>query len=78
MHDPGCKEMFEKDDAKLVATVAARWPRSPSYFHSFGMSENYYILAEIPLSTNVLSLLFAKYIGASFLDNHKFHKQEKV
>ena len=61
-----------------MASVAARWPRSPSYFHSFGMSENYYILAEQPLSSNVLAMLCRKFTGASFLDNLKFHDKEQV
>ena len=78
MSRTGSQDMIERDEARLVASVAARWPRSPSYFHSFGMSENYYILAEQPLSSNVLAMLCRKFTGASFLDNLKFHDKEQV
>ena len=40
---------------KLVSSIPVR---KPAYMHSFGMSENYFILAEFPLVVNSLSLLF--------------------
>ncbi|ELU09558.1 hypothetical protein CAPTEDRAFT_212572 [Capitella teleta] len=45
--EPGCAEPLE--NAQLVCSVPARWPSYPSYFHSFGMTENYIILVEQPL-----------------------------
>lgn len=40
---------------KLVSSISVR---KPAYMHSFGMSENYFILTEFPLVVNSLSLLF--------------------
>jgi len=40
---------------KLISSIPVR---KPAYMHSFGMSENYFILTEFPLVVNSLSLLF--------------------
>ncbi|KAF8360441.1 bcmo-2 [Pristionchus pacificus] len=43
-------------DASLVASVDHA-PEGPAYYHSFGMSENYFILMESPLRFNMLSMM---------------------
>lgn len=40
---------------KLLTSIPVK---KPAYMHSFGMSENYFILTEFPLVVNSLSLLF--------------------
>ena len=40
---------------KLISSIPVR---KPAYMHSFGMSENYFILTEFPLVVNSLALLF--------------------
>lgn len=40
---------------KLLSSIPVK---RPAYMHSFGMSENYFILTEFPLVVNSLSLLF--------------------
>lgn len=62
----GSSELFEK--AEIVGQVSAQWKMSPCYFHSFGMSENYYILVEQPLCINILKLFTAKFRGKAFAD----------
>ncbi|XP_056646620.1 carotenoid isomerooxygenase [Diorhabda sublineata] len=52
------KSMFEK--ARIVASVPARWRLHPSYMHSFGITDNYYIIVEQPLSISVLGLISSK------------------
>ncbi|KAG5872558.1 hypothetical protein JTB14_033977 [Gonioctena quinquepunctata] len=50
--------MFE--NAKIVASVPARWPLNPSYMHSFGITENYFIIIEQPLSVSISGLVTAR------------------
>ena len=51
------------ESAEIVATVPAENKRKPSYFHSFAMTENYFILLELPLVFNVWSLISSKLRG---------------
>ena len=37
------------ENAEIVASIPARHKHSPSYFHSFGMSEDFVIFVEQPL-----------------------------
>lgn len=42
------KSMFDK--ATIVASIPARWIFNPSYMHTFGITENFFIIVEQPLS----------------------------
>ncbi len=53
--------------------VLAELPvKEPSYLHSFGMSENYLILAEFPLRVNPLRLALS---GKPFITNYQWHPE---
>ncbi|XP_067670849.1 carotenoid-cleaving dioxygenase, mitochondrial-like [Haliotis asinina] len=45
--------------SKLVASVTAEHSMHPSYFHSFGMTDNYYVFVEQPMLINVWKILAA-------------------
>ncbi|KAL1493902.1 hypothetical protein ABEB36_009584 [Hypothenemus hampei] len=47
-------------EAKIVASIPARWRLHPSYMHTFGITENYYIIVEQPLSISLPSLVALK------------------
>ena len=51
------------DKAEILATVPVQSRLKPSYFHSFGITENYVILIENPLVMNVLKLMTSKLRG---------------
>ena len=38
---------------------------SINYFHSFGMTENYYVYVEQPMYINILKILTKKLIGSA-------------
>jgi len=40
-------------DAQIKAQIKPRWRMNPAYFHSFGMTENFFILGESPLVMDV-------------------------
>ena len=70
--------MVDADSVKLVATIPSRWPLNPCYFHSFGMTEHFYILIEQPLHVNILKLKYMKYLNKSYAQAMKFEPKEKV
>ena len=72
----GCQEPLE--NAELVCTIPAQWKRKLSYFHSYGMSENYFILVEQPLVIDVIGLLMAKFMGKSFEEMMTFEPEMRV
>ena len=43
--------------AESVAVVPARHAFHPTYCHSFGMSENYFIFCETPVTMNLIKTL---------------------
>ncbi|CAH1128203.1 unnamed protein product [Ceutorhynchus assimilis] len=59
IHFPKSDKMFE--DAKIVASIPARWPLHPSYMHTFGITDNYFIIVEQPLSISIPSLVALKF-----------------
>lgn len=47
--------MFEK--AHIVASIPARWPLHPSYMHTFGLTDHFFIIVEQPLSLSIPSII---------------------
>ncbi|XP_058120242.1 carotenoid isomerooxygenase isoform X1 [Anopheles ziemanni] len=54
-HGPG---MFE--NARIVASVPARWKFHPGYMHTFGITENYFVIVEQPLSVSVPTMVVSQ------------------
>ncbi|PIK44851.1 hypothetical protein BSL78_18299 [Apostichopus japonicus] len=63
---------FPSADLQRDSTVLCQIPASsslyPSYYHSFGMTENYIVFVEQPLTINVLKILTAAYGRHSVAD----------
>ncbi|XP_043532463.1 beta,beta-carotene 9',10'-oxygenase-like isoform X1 [Chiloscyllium plagiosum] len=53
------------EDARVVCQITPIDSMKPSYYHSFGMSENYVVFVEQPLKINVLKILTSKFSGES-------------
>lgn len=45
------------EDAYILGTIPARWRLHPSYMHTFGITENYFVIVEQPLSVSVPVML---------------------
>jgi carotenoid isomerooxygenase len=52
---PHGENMFK--DAHVVASVPARWRLHPSYMHTFGITERYFVIVEQPLTVSVPAVL---------------------
>ncbi|XP_069356352.1 LOW QUALITY PROTEIN: carotenoid isomerooxygenase-like [Maniola hyperantus] len=52
--------------AEIVNTIEPRWRLNPSYMHSFGVTENYFVLIEQPMSISLLTILKNHFFKNSF------------
>ncbi|XP_043197396.1 carotenoid isomerooxygenase-like isoform X1 [Amphibalanus amphitrite] len=48
------------ETGRVVGTIPHRWPMEPSYFHSFGITENYFVFVQQPLVIQVKKLVTLK------------------
>jgi len=62
------------DKATIVAKVPCRWKLKPGYLHSFGITENYFLICETPMCLDVLKMAYSKCAG----DTMMFDKSEKT
>lgn len=53
------------EEAHVVASIPTRRPFSPSYFHSFGLTENYYIFIEQPMVISIPMVVWQQYTMGS-------------
>uniref|UniRef100_A0A8D0H342 Carotenoid-cleaving dioxygenase, mitochondrial n=1 Tax=Sphenodon punctatus TaxID=8508 RepID=A0A8D0H342_SPHPU len=61
--------------AKILCTIAPSEKMKPSYYHSFGMSENHVIFIEQPIKLNLWKFITARIRGKSFLDGMSWEPQ---
>ncbi|XP_048255585.1 beta,beta-carotene 15,15'-dioxygenase-like [Haliotis rufescens] len=64
--------------ASLVSTFPSRWKVNIGYNHSFGMSENYFVVLEQTLVTNILKLPLMSFAGTGFESCMYNYPDEKV
>ena len=46
------------EEMEIVAKIPADNSKAPGYYHSFGMSKNYFLFLEMPYRFNLLKMLF--------------------
>lgn len=66
------------DDMKIVAKAPARFKLHPSYSHSFGMTENYFVIVEVPLTMLVTSLIRSAMVSMPFTESLKWLNEENT
>ncbi|KAM4721781.1 beta,beta-carotene 15,15'-dioxygenase [Rhinophrynus dorsalis] len=64
--------------AEVLCSIPARRLLSPSYYHSFGMTENYIIFIEQPLKLEIVKMATAYFRGANWASCISFHEDEKT
>ncbi|RUS90529.1 hypothetical protein EGW08_001706 [Elysia chlorotica] len=73
--DPA-KSPFE--NAKVIATVPSRWKLNIGYTHSFGMTENFFVHLELPLTINIPRAMVYKQLGMEGADILIPHEGESM
>ncbi|XP_022246246.1 beta,beta-carotene 9',10'-oxygenase-like isoform X2 [Limulus polyphemus] len=56
------------DEGTVICSIPALSKRNPSYFHSFAMTENYFVFVEQPLTINLMKFGFSSFTGSTFMD----------
>ncbi len=65
-------------NVEVICTVPCRSLLTPSYFHSFGMTDNYFIFVEQPLKLDILKMATAYMRGVNWASCLKFCPEENV
>lgn len=71
---PRGTQMFE--NASIVAEIPAHWQMNPSYMHTFGITENYFIVIEQPLSVSMIESIKAKFLRRPLASIFKWFEHE--
>ncbi|XP_065336066.1 carotenoid isomerooxygenase [Cloeon dipterum] len=72
----GVGKMFE--EASYVGSVAARWGLNPSYMHTFGITENYFVIIEQPLTISVPAMIKNTILGEPMMANMRWYPNEQT
>lgn len=65
-------------NVETVCTVPSRTLLTPSYYHSFGMTDNYFIFIEQPFKLDILKMATAYMRGVNWASCLKFCPEENV
>ncbi|NXF94289.1 BCDO2 oxygenase, partial [Eubucco bourcierii] len=71
-----CSDTLE--GAKVLCSIAPMDRMKPSYYHSFGMSENYIIFIEQPIKLNLWQIITSKLRGKTILDGISWEPQHNT
>ncbi|XP_043281100.1 carotenoid isomerooxygenase isoform X2 [Venturia canescens] len=72
------RELSMFDQATIVATVPSRWIFNPSYMHTFGITENYFIIVEQPLAVALVKMLACQLKNEPMCSCLKWHENENT
>lgn len=63
---------------EVFCSIISRSLLSPSYYHSFGITENYIVFLEQPFKLDILKMSTAYIRGVNWASCLAFHKEDKV
>ncbi|XP_060027971.1 beta,beta-carotene 15,15'-dioxygenase [Erinaceus europaeus] len=72
------KEKSSWKHTEVLCSITSRSLLSPSYYHSFGLTENYIVFLEQPFKLDILKLATAYMRGVSWASCLTFHKEDKT
>ncbi|KAK4884041.1 hypothetical protein RN001_000312 [Aquatica leii] len=64
------------DEAEVVASIPVRWRLFPSYMHSFGLTKNYFVILEQPLTISIPNLSINVLRNLPVIDSLKSYPNE--
>lgn len=73
---PNGNEMIK--NAYIVATIPVRWKCNPSYMHTFGITENYYIIVEQPLTISLMKMVKRRLFNRPMVSCFKWFPNENT
>ncbi|KAF7995756.1 hypothetical protein HCN44_006863 [Aphidius gifuensis] len=79
--DP-CQTIFKRktmfDNAKIISKIPARWKLNPAYMHTFGITDNFFIIIEQPLAISLINMLGAQLKNKPLATCLKWHDDENT
>ncbi|XP_025269759.1 carotenoid isomerooxygenase [Camponotus floridanus] len=72
------RELSMFDQATIVASVPSRWLLNPSYMHTFGITDNYFIIVEQPLAISFIRMMFTHLKKEPIINSFKWHENEST
>ncbi|XP_074107320.1 neither inactivation nor afterpotential B [Cotesia typhae] len=70
------KSMF--DQAEIVGSVPARWRMNPSYMHTFGITDNFFIIIEQPLAISFTKMVKCHLMNQPLCTCLKWHDDQNT
>ncbi|XP_071402888.1 beta,beta-carotene 15,15'-dioxygenase [Centroberyx affinis] len=65
-------------NVEVICTVPCRSLLTPSYYHSFGMTDNYFIFIEQPFKLDILKMATAYMRGVNWASCLKYHPEDNT
>ncbi|KAK6177601.1 hypothetical protein SNE40_015669 [Patella caerulea] len=69
--------VLDFDNSKIMASVPSRWKWNIGYNHSFGMSENHFVILEQPFVFSIGRLIFRRFTNSSVGDCFVSYPEEQ-
>jgi carotenoid isomerooxygenase len=66
------------DQAEIVSTLQSRWILNPSYMHTFGITQNYFIIIEQPLAIALMTMVTCQIKNEPMCTCLKWYENENV
>lgn len=70
------QSMFEQ--ASIICSIPARWPLHPAYMHTFGITNDYFVIVEQPLSVSVPAVIRSHLLNEPLIANFKWYPDQQV
>ena len=64
------------DNAQVVAEIPARWKLHPCYMHTFGITENYFVIVEQPLTVSIPALVKSQIVNEPMISCLKWFPEK--
>ncbi|XP_064095619.1 carotenoid isomerooxygenase-like [Macrobrachium nipponense] len=72
------RKVSSVEQASIVATIPCQWKLHPSYYHSFGMTEHYFVFVEMPLVVSIGKLIYNHVARETILEAFQWYPEEKT
>ena len=76
----GCSSKWQSmfEQASIIGSIPARWPLHPAYMHTFGITNNYFVIVEQPLSVSVPAVIRSHLMNEPLIANFKWYPDQQV
>ncbi|XP_049868031.1 carotenoid isomerooxygenase-like [Pectinophora gossypiella] len=66
------------DRARIVGTMTPRWALNPAYMHTFGITENYFVIVEQPLSVSLCGVVCNQLTNSPLASSLRWYSEHET